>query len=186
MDDCLFTKCEATYWGNGLSLWKLPSINGRDSNSNSPPVSSRCRFVYNDFETFTSGAIYYRPINGEHTLKENLYVSNHAYGYGGAIEFNGEGSYEVTKAVFYFSFFSDNHGDGKGDDVILVDNIKYTTVMPFSHSFSATHGNRVIIYPSADRNDWLPLGTLSYLKIDGNNDNMNTLSGDCWLGAYFQ
>ena len=149
MTDCLFTQCAAGYWGNGLLLRDLPSINGGSSDSNLlPPVSANCKFLSNENRVTTSGAMYYFPTNAEQTVRGNLYVSNKASNYAGAIEFNLVGDYPVTSPVFYFNFFSHNDGMGKGDDVIIFNNDKYdNAVIPFFHCFSATSSiNRLSAY----------------------------------------
>ena len=160
---CVFTQCEAKDWGNALLLRELPSINGGNTNTNNnnhPPACSLCRFLHNEHRVVTSGAIYFLPSYGAHTLKENLYTSNNADHYGGAVEYNVDGNYQVTCAIFYFNFFSDNNAKGNGDDVVFTYNDKYSTWSPFFHCFSTTTSNRVAFAagstPYRYNDTWLP------------------------------
>ena len=163
----LFTHCAASDWGNGLLLYKLPPTNGGSSNSNITPlpVSSSCRFLHNEHEVTTSGALYYRPLNGEHTIRENLYTSNHASLYGGAIEYNIPGNYNPTSATFYFNLFSNNYANNWGNDVLIYGNDKYNDINPFVHCFSTSNSlNRL---GSCDgtfthKDNWIPQSTLLF------------------------
>ena len=161
VDDSLFTQCSALGWGNGVVLWKLPQRNSGNTNSaNTPlPASSNCRFLYNEYRVGTSGALYFCPVNGAHTLRENLYSYNNANVYGGAVECNLGGSYSVTTAVFHFSFFSNNNGNGNGDDVIILNN-KYSASSPFLHCFSTEESStRLTSYQDSQYPhdiNWLP------------------------------
>ena len=162
VDDCLFTNCEAKHWGNGLLLFGLPQINGGTSTNNirPPPACSRCRFLHNENRPSTSGAMYFVPYSGEHSGRDNLYVSNKANFYAGAVEFNLVGDYPVPSPVFYFNFFSDNDGKGKGDDVIIFNNNKYdNNLIPFSHCFTSTQSLTRLTHSgekNPDVSNWLP------------------------------
>ena len=148
--------------GNGLALNKLPSINevntnnnnNNNNNNNPPSVSSNCRFIHNDHTVVTSGALFFRPYYGDHTIRENLYVSNKASLYGGAMEYNFDGTFTPHSATFYFCFFSENDGNDCGNDVIFVFNHRIKELNPFSHCFSTSDSaNRLGSFQSTYRHN---------------------------------
>ena len=160
--------CKSGNDGGGMGIWYASVFQTK--------CIIECRFMkceINHTESSDGGSLMVWQSNAAIGCSDTLFVDSHSVLHGGAASYLTYYSSNFNSSIPFFSFcyFKDNSAD-IANDAYLEDWIPDN---PFLHSFSTTSSSKVIYVinnnvwnnPSffQNKDDWLPLGTSSYLNV---------------------
>ena len=187
-----FIACSATVYGGGIyvyygcescSILFCTFTISQAQNGGGLMVSSDFSFSLSSSRaiscdtSYSGGGMYHdsRSTHGSLTVLDSLFTNNRANYTVDKYLNRGGGAFEDYRSTSYqskyaFSFFNGNNApDGFGHDICI--HTQELSVNNIIHCFTTTQEHSLWNTKYEDYDDWLPLGTLSYLNTrDGDNN----------------